>query len=69
MMSTIPGPPDAYFYCRLYERKNDSKVAKISNLVDLVRNNWHQIVEEQVRWRDLLYVEWNRHRSGYIPRR
>jgi hypothetical protein len=35
-------------------------------MVDLVRNNWHQIDEEQRRWKDLLYVEWTRHKNGYV---
>lgn len=36
-------------------------------MVDLVQKNWHQIEDEQKRWKDLLYVEWDRYKSGYIP--
>jgi len=33
---------------------------------DIVRKNWHPIVEELMRWEDLPYVEWNSHKSNYI---
>ena len=35
--------------------------------VVLARKNWHSIVEEQRRWRELLYVEWSRHKTGHMP--
>lgn len=41
----------------------------VRRMVDLVRKNWHQIIEEQMRWRELLYVEWNGHKGGCMVER
>lgn len=52
--------------CGFEETKKTQK-GLLVNMVDLVRKNWHPIMEEQRRWKDLLYVEWNRHKIGHIP--
>lgn len=42
-------------------------ILSIIILVELVEKNWHQIVSEQIRWRELLCREWSLHMVRHIP--
>ena len=52
-----------FFYLRplitaFFQTKTDHLGRDFYRVVDLVENNWHQIVEELRRWRGILSSEW-----------
>ncbi len=54
-------------------KKKDPSCDESFFLVELVRDNWHRLTQEQGRWKNILAVDWSRHKNkdvlnGYHPR-
>ena len=35
-------------------------------MVEHIENNWHLIYAEQIRWSEIIGIDWNRDKKGYI---